>query len=279
MPLVALSTGSLYTYGTGRVFELAGEIGFDGLEVLVDQRPDTFQAHYLNRLMQEQGLPILALHSPFYPAASWDDGDLGCVRRTVTLAQEIEAKVVIAHLPRRIRGVSVAFLWRRGHRIIVPLPWGGDLQWLTFIQDSLAQLEEATGVTIAVENMPARPIGPFRLNPCWLNTAQEMEAIPHITLDTTHLGTWGSDPLAFYERLKDRIAHVHLSDFDGREHRLLEDGHLRLSQLLARLSADGYGGVITLETNPDALEAEDEDRVRANLKRSLSFCRQHLAAT
>jgi sugar phosphate isomerase/epimerase len=201
------------------------------------------------------------------------------VRRTVALAQEIGAKVVIAHLPRRIRGILVQYLWRRGHRTVIPLPWGGDLQWLTFIQGSLAQWEEATGVTVAVENMPARRIGPFRLNPCWLNTMQEMETIPHITLDTTHLGTWGSDPLAFYEHLKDHIAHVHLSNFDGREHRLLEDGQLALSQFLARLSADGYGGVVTLETHPDALEAEDEERVRAHLERSLGFCRQHLAAT
>ncbi len=277
MPLVALSTGSLYTYGTRRVFELAGEIGFDGLEVLVDRRPDTFQPHYLRHLMQEQGLPILALHSPFLPAPSWERGNLACVRRTVALAQEVGAEVVIAHLPPRISHILVQFLWREGHHAVLPVPWGGDREWLAFIQDSLAQLEEAAGVTIAVENMPARRFGPFRLNGRWLNTAQEMEIIPHITLDTTHLGTWGQDPLAFYERLKDRIAHVHLSNFNGEEHRLLDDGHLPLAQLLERLSADGYGGLITLETNPNALEAEDEEQVRRNLHRNLDFCRQHLA--
>jgi sugar phosphate isomerase/epimerase len=277
MPLVVLSTGSLYTYGIRRVFELAREIGFDGLEVLVDQRPDTFQPHYLRRLMQEQGLPILALHSPFLPAPSWERGNLARVRRTVTLAQEVGAGVVIAHLPDRISRIVVQFLWGEGHHAVLPVPWGGDREWLGFIQGSLAQLEAATGVTIAVENMPAGRIGPFRLDRRWLNTAQEMEIIPHITLDTTHLGTWGRDPLTFYERLKDRIAHVHLSNFNGEEHRLLDDGDLPLGQLLERLKGDGYKGLITFETNPNALEAEDEAHVRRNLHRNLGFCRQHLA--
>jgi sugar phosphate isomerase/epimerase len=276
MPLIALSTGSLYSYGLHRVFELAREIGFDGLEVLVDQRPDTFQPHYLRRLMQEQGLPILALHSPFLPAASWERGDLACVRRTVALAQEVGAGVVIAHLPRRLSHVLVQFLWRRGHRLVLPVPWGADREWLAFIQDGLVRLEATTRVTIAVENMPARRVGPFRLNGRWLNTPQEMGIVPHITLDTTHLGTWGYDPLTFYEQLRERIAHVHLSNFNGKEHRLLDDGPLPLAQLLKRLSADGYGGLITFETNPNALKAEDEDQVRANLQRSLGFCRQHL---
>jgi len=275
--LIALSTGSLYSYGLNRVFELAREIGFDGIEVLIDQRPDTFQPHYLRRLQQEQGLPILALHSPFFPAASWEKGDLACVRRSVDLAQEVGAGVVIAHLPRRIRGVMVQFLWRHSHRLVLPIPWGGDREWLAFIQDGLAHLEAVTGVVIAVENMPARRIGPLRLNGCWLNTPQEMEVIPHITLDTTHLGTWDYDVLAAYEQLKERVAHVHLSNFNGKEHRLLDDGHLPLAQLLERLGADGYGGIISFETHPNNLKAEDEGQVRANLRRSLDFCRQHLA--
>lgn len=277
MPLIVLSTGSLYSYGLNRVFELAKEIGFDGLEVLVDQRPDTFQPHYLHRLQREHGLPILALHSPFFPAASWEKGNLAYVRRTISLAQEVGAGVVIAHLPHRMSGALVQFLWRRGHRAFFPVPWGGDREWLAFIQNGLAQLEAATGVVIAVENMPARRIGPFRLNVCWLNTPQEMEVIPHITLDTTHLGTWGYDLLAVYEQLKDRVAHVHLSNFNGKEHRLLDDGHLPLAQLLERLAADGYEGLISFETHPGALKAEDEDQVRANLYRTLDFCREHLA--
>ena len=46
MPTIALSTGSLYTYGIARVFELAAEAGFDAIEVLADQRWDSRQPDY-----------------------------------------------------------------------------------------------------------------------------------------------------------------------------------------------------------------------------------------
>ena len=61
--MIVLSTGSLYTYGTGRVFQLAAEAGFDGIEVLIDNRPDTYQVGYLRHLSRENDLPIMALHS------------------------------------------------------------------------------------------------------------------------------------------------------------------------------------------------------------------------
>jgi hypothetical protein len=48
--MLALSTGSLYTYGLDRVFGLAQKAGFDGIEVLVDGRWDTRQADYLDNV-------------------------------------------------------------------------------------------------------------------------------------------------------------------------------------------------------------------------------------
>ena len=82
--MIALSTGSLYTYGTARVFELAAEAGFDGIEVLCDHRPDTRDPDYLRRLSTEHGLPIVALHNPFSHALSaWPGDQWGRLKRTV----------------------------------------------------------------------------------------------------------------------------------------------------------------------------------------------------
>jgi sugar phosphate isomerase/epimerase len=63
--MIALSTGSLYTYGTARAFDLAARAGFDGVEVLVDHRWDTRQPDYLRRLSADFALPIVAVHNPF----------------------------------------------------------------------------------------------------------------------------------------------------------------------------------------------------------------------
>ena len=46
MPTIALSTGSLHTYGLARVFELAAQAGFDVREVWVDSN-EYFSVQYL----------------------------------------------------------------------------------------------------------------------------------------------------------------------------------------------------------------------------------------
>ena len=104
-----------------------------------------------------------------------------------------------------------------------------------------------------------------------------MESFRHLTLDTTHLGTWGIDPLTVYAQLGGRIVHVHLSNFDGHEHRSPPDGHLPLAELLRRLAQDRYTGTISVESDPSALDADDDGRCLAALKRALAFCQDHLA--
>ena len=75
--MIALSTGSLYTYGTARVFELAAKAGYDSIEVLTDHRWDSRQSGYLRRLSADHGLPIAVVHSPFaLEVADWPAGGL-----------------------------------------------------------------------------------------------------------------------------------------------------------------------------------------------------------
>ena len=108
--MIALSTGSLYVYGTARVFELAAQVGFDGIEVLCDHRPDTRDPAYLRRLSLEYGLPIVALHNPFMPSVpSWPNDQWGRLERTVALAQELEVPTVVAHLPFRLAVMMVSW--------------------------------------------------------------------------------------------------------------------------------------------------------------------------
>ena len=78
-----------------------------------------------------------------------------------------------------------------------------------------------------------------------------------------------------YDQLRERVVHVHLSNYDGREHRSPPDGRLPLGALLQRLAGDDYQGVITVETDPSGMDAEDEETCLAALRRALAFCREH----
>ncbi len=69
---VALSTGSIYTYGTARAFELAAGAGYDGVELIVDDRWDTRQAAYVRRLSEQYEIPVLSVHRARGGGASWN---------------------------------------------------------------------------------------------------------------------------------------------------------------------------------------------------------------
>ncbi len=277
--MIVLSTGSLYNYGLERVFGIAAATGFDGVEVLIDDRWDTRQPAYLRRLSSRYNLPIAALHNPFVSrVAGWPSEQLGRLERTVALAQALEVPVVVAHLPFRVYGL-IAQVHGFGYRNLMlplPIPWRRREPYYHALRDGrLQEMEAASGVTIAVENMPARRLWRWRASMTWFNTPREMTRFAHVTLDTTHLGTWGLEPVTVYEELKERIAHIHLANFDGREHRSPPDGHLKLDLLLQRMAQDGYQGAISVEGHPNAFEAEDEAKCRVALARALSFCRAH----
>lgn len=275
--MIALSTGSLYSYGTARVFELAAEAGYDGVEVLVDHRWDTRHPDYLRRLSADYGLPIVALHSPFLTldAPGWPDDALGRLRCTVALAQVLDVPTVVTHLPFRFHALVGRWYAARPRRFKLPVPIRRRGPYSRFLCNGLVAFEIEAGVTVAVENMPAHRFLRWQINSYAFNSPAELARFPHLTLDTTHLGTWGLDPLAVYEQLRERVAHVHLSNFDGREHRSPPDGRLPLAELLHVLACDGYAGAITVETAPDALDAADETKCLAALRRALAFCRDN----
>lgn len=274
-----LSTGSLYNYSVDRVFALAAEAGFDGIEMMVDERWDTRQADYLKLVSSTHALPIHAVHSPFNRnCRGWGETEFGAIARSAELAAELGAQVVVHHLPMR---VSLAFLQTNRRTIRLPNPFDrGHRQYVAWLIGSYQALQASTGVLLCIENMPTlRALG-MRVNPAIWNphsraTLDQIARFPNITLDTTHLGTWGLDPLEAYNRWGERVKHVHLSNFDGSEHRRPEDGSLRLDAFLARLAAERYSYSVTLELQPDALDAgAPDERVVALLRGSLEYCRR-----
>ena len=268
------STGSLYTYSVARCMDFAAQASFDGIELMVDHRWDTRQAAYLQSLIDRYEQPILAVHSPFIGRIpGWPRDEVARIKESVKLAEAVRAKVVVHHLPFRM-----GWFWLQAGSTRLPLPHPFDKrhqayqQWL---EGDYVAFQASTDVKVCIENMPARQ----RLGRRWSgyrwNSPSEIIQFPAITLDTTHLGTWGIEPSAVYDQFQGRVQHVHLSNFDGREHRLPEYGHLQLDQLLTTLATTDYAGLITLELHPDTLQAGKADAVIVELlKNSLAYCRE-----
>ncbi len=273
---IAFSTGSLYTFGLNRVFGLAQEAGFDGVEVMIDNRWDTRDVTYLRRLQERHSLPILSLHSPFPLIAvdGWPWDDAIRTQRTVALAKALGVPTIITHPPLRLH-IAVIQTTLLKRRLLLPIPRRWGRSYARWLKTDLPALEQASSVTVAVENMPCYRLGGRRLDVHRMNRVEEWVQFPHLTLDTTHLGTWGLDILAVYDQVADRVSHVHLSNFrDGQEHLRLDDGHLPLGAFLQRLQGR-FQGTVVVELNPASLEAGDESKVRAHLRATVEFCRRY----
>jgi sugar phosphate isomerase/epimerase len=267
-----LSTGSLWSYSIERVFGFAAEAGFDGLELLVDMRWETRQASRLQKLMDRSQLPILAVHSPFMPnIPGWPNSQPERIRCSVDLAAELGAGVVIHHLPGRMGTVWVQM---PGRFFPIPFPRNHDADYRRWLEKDYFEFQATTPVKLCIENMPAYERFGHRWNLWRWNTVEQMAQFPNQTMDTTHLGTWGMEPVDIYPQLNGRVGHIHLSNYDGREHIRPELGRLRLDKLLAHLSKAQYNGVVSLELQPDDLGAgQPDEAIIGRLATSLTHCR------
>lgn len=254
---VIFSTGSLYTFGLDRVYAWVSQAGFDGVEIMMDERWDTHQEAYLNDLVQRHGVQILALHTPLRRGA-WGLGPEETLVRVARLADRMEVPVVVAHPP----------------------PPGRPLErWKT------GPLREARehGVVVAVENMPrSRADGVFsvRRKSCYL--PEHLAEVGEVTFDTSHAGASKVDLLRAHSVLATQLRHVHLSDSNleaGRdEHRLPGKGRLPLKPFLAALGADGYPGAVSLELKPWPLGTPDPETILRRMRAALRFTREGLDA-
>ena len=254
---VIFSTGSLHPFGLERVFGWAAGAGFDGVEVMMDDRWDTHQPAYLSGLARRHGLPILALHPPIYHGA-WRLGREETLVRSARLARRISCPVVVAHPPPPGRPLR---RWAAG---------------------ALAAAR-AEGVAVAVENLPANAPGFFGVRRASCHLPEHLAGIGEVTLDTSHVGAGGVDLLDAREALAGQLRHVHLSDSNlvvGKdEHRLPGKGRLPLKPFLAALAAGGYTGAVSLELKPWPLGTPDPEVILERMRVALEYTREGLRGT
>lgn len=252
---IIFSTGSLHPFGLDRVYGWAVEAGYDGVEIMMDERWDTHQHVYLNYLAEEHGIPILALHTPLRQGAWRLDAETTLIR-SARLADRIGAPVVVAHPP----------------------PPGRPLQ--RWSKGPLAEAREGDA-RVAVENMPkseAKRVFSIRRNQsCHL--PEHLLDIGDVTLDTSHVGASGVDLIQAHAQLAEQLRHVHLSDSDlsgSDQHRLPGKGRLPLNEFLGTLESSGYSGAVSLELKPWPLGTPDPQKILERMRDALRFVREGL---
>ena len=255
---VALSTASVYPESTATAFEIAGRLGYDGVEVMVWTDPVSQDVDALRRLSDYHGVPVLAVHAPclLITQRVWGTDPWAKLVRAQSAAERLGAQTVVVHPP---------FRWQRDYA-------------REFVA-GIRRMADETDVRFAVENMfplraRGREITPY--SPDWDVTDEEYR---HFTLDLSHTSVSQSDALAMADAMGERLAHIHLADGTGLgkdEHLVPGRGEQPCADLLERLADRGFDGLVVVEIN--TRKAESRADREADLAEALAFARLNLAA-
>jgi sugar phosphate isomerase/epimerase len=255
---ISISTGTLFKFSFSRIFRIACEVGFDGLELIINH---DFQRVNSRKLITELGqiLPILSIHAPFMPLDGWGS-PVDSLKRSVELAGICNVPLVNFHPPSWLGG-EIGF-WR----------------WFYGVIDFQKEVGQGE-VIVTLENMPW--VGRFKVNPHILSSTEKMIEFVNdrnlfMTFDCTHMGSgkanFINDFYLFYNT--GRIRNIHFSDYGyGREHLLPGHGILPLTRFLNHLRNTDYDQVLTLELSPHEFP-DDEMVIIETLSEILAYLRK-----
>ena len=257
-PLLALSTASVYPESVRTGFDLARELGYDGVELMVWSDRVSQDVAAVGRLADASGVPVAAVHAPCLAVTQrvWSPDPVERLRRAVGAAVDLGARTVVIHPP---------FRWQRHYTAV--------------FADEVRRAEEHSGVTVAVENMFPVERGGVRAVPYSPGFDPTIDGHRHYTLDLSHTAVSGSDALAMLDRMGAGLAHVHLADGSGSardEHLVPGRGTQPCAEVCQRLVADGFAGAVVVEVSTRRCRTRDERA--ALLAESLLFARLHLRA-
>jgi len=264
-PLVALSTASVFPESISYAFEVAGRLGYDGVELMPLGDAGSQDIDTIRRLSDAYEVPVLSVHSPCLLVTQrvWGVNPWRKLVKSRHAAERLGASTVVLHPP---------FRWQR--------------EYADMFIEGIQRLSNVTDVKFAVENMypwtaAGREVRGY--SPSWDPRDDDFE---HVTLDLSHTSASGSDALQMAADLGDRLAHIHLTDGTGilgkDEHLVPGRGNQPCAELLqgvaASLSsarvASRFDGVVVVEISTrKAVSREEREH---DLADSLAFARTHL---
>lgn len=253
---VALSTVSVYPEGVAAAFEIAGRLGYDGVEIMVMTDPVSQDPDELRRLSEHYSVPILAVHAPCLLVTQrvWSTDPWHKLERAKEAADTLGADTVVVHPP---------FRWQRDYA-------------RDFVR-GLARMGDVTDVRFAVENMypwRARSRELAAYTPGW---DVRDEDYPHTTLDLSHTAVAGVDGVEMVRDLGSSLAHIHLADGSGSnrdEHLIPGRGTQPCGDVLEGLGSSGFDGVVVVEVS--TRKAANRTERERDLVEALAFARLHL---
>jgi sugar phosphate isomerase/epimerase len=241
--------------GTAEGIRRTKEIGFDTIDIFNDPLEiDVKERKLIKDTAREAGLPIVSLACCALGIADFNTSvqkfHVARCKAYLDLVYELEAKNIVV--------VLGEYIWQQ--EVIKPRDqWKWAVDNVRVLGDYAAGL----GVEVAIE------LEPFKLS--LVNNLDRMveflDAVSHpavrANLDISHL-TLSHTPASEIQRLKGRIAHVHISDCDVKVHGDLPPGRgvVDFIPYLSQLKHVGFDGTVSIELEYSPEPDKIEDWVR-----------------
>lgn len=253
---VGLSAASVYPEPAERAFELAAELGYDGIELMVWNDPVSQDPDAVRHLKHKYDVPVLSVHAPclFVTQRVWGRDPWLKVRRSAAAAALLKAHTVALHPP---------FRWQRSYAA-------------EFVEGVKA-IENEFQINIAVEKMfplrvRDRPVATYK--PGWDVVLQGHASY---TLDTSHTSVSRSDAMQMALEMGSALKHLHIADGTGRnsdEHLVPGRGDQPCAEVLRYVADLASCTAVIVEVNTHG-PVGSRSRVD-DLTEALAYCREHL---
>lgn len=232
--------------GTEEGIRKTRKIGFDTIDIFADPLEiDVKERRLIRDTCRDEGLPVISVVCVALGVADFNTAvrrfHVDRARKYLELGYELNARNLLL--------VLGEYIWQQ--EVIAPRDqWA----WAAESVRELGNFASALGLEIALE------LEPFHLS--LINNVREMtrflDDVAHpvvkANVDVSHLAL-SHTPASEVSKLRGRIAHVHLSDCDGKKHGDLPPGRgvVQFHPYLEALREAGFNGTVSieLEYSPD----------------------------
>ena len=186
VPLIGLSSASVYPESTAHAFGWAAQLGYDAVEVMVGIDSLSQQVDAVKKLSDHHQVPICAVHAPclLFTQRVWGTDPWVKLERSAEMADAVGADVVVVHPP---------FRWQK--------------DYAAGFVEGIASLEARTGIAFAVENMyPWRASSRRGMEMYLPGWDPSSESYANTTIDLSHAAIARSDVIEMADRMGDTPA-------------------------------------------------------------------------
>jgi len=229
--LYSITTDSFKGYGLHRIFRFVKQAGFDGIEIVMGKEFDSSNSTYVNELVAENNLPVVAVSAS--PKSSKK-----LILNAIKFTKDINCQVLVIHPPELL-----------------------NFKLVSWMKNEIPKIRKNEKIHICLENTDASTF--LGILPKYaMNNVNDLKAFKATCLDTSNLASKKIDLMQIYNKLKDTIKHIHISNSkNSKAHLLPSHGLLPLESFLKALNHNKYDKFISLRLQPKELKVGHDQKM------------------